>query len=100
MNRAPPEPQSNETTAYASSSEGSRFSLHLASFKYFDFNKVSRSFDQCKKGIRLQRGIQTTEKKYHLTELKERKESEKMGNCERDLPVFSNTSTKPLISVT
>lgn len=41
MNRAPPGPQSNETTAYASSSEGSQFSLHLASFKYFDFNKVS-----------------------------------------------------------
>ena len=71
MNCVPPGPQSNETTVYASSSEGSHFSLHLASFKYFDFNKVSHNFDQCKKGIRLQRGIQTTEKKYRLNELKE-----------------------------
>lgn len=73
MNRVPPGPQSNETTASASSSEGSQFSLHLASFKYFDFNKISCNFDQCKKGIRLQRGIQTTEKekKYDLNELKE-----------------------------
>lgn len=73
MNRVPPGPQSNETTASASCRERSRFSLHLASFKYFDFNKVAHNFDQCKRGIRLQRVIQTTEKgkKYDLNELKE-----------------------------
>lgn len=94
-----PGPPSNET-AYASSSKSSCFSLHLTSFKYFDFNKVSRNFDQSKKGSRLQRGIQATEKEnqYHLNE-RIRKNLTRW-TIERGIPAFSNTGTKPSISAT
>lgn len=63
--------QNNETTVCASFSEGSHFSLHSTSFKYFHFNKVSCHFDQCKKDNKLQRGVQTPEEKRNLNELKE-----------------------------